>query len=62
MSAIDLTRHITTTTGLKLSVIDALHNAAGCLHDTDSQCAYVLHAGSLLDAVLIEIDNQESGQ
>jgi len=62
MTHIDLTQAITTATGVQLSVIDALRNAAGFLHDTDAECAYVRAARAHLDGVLAIIEAQQEGR
>jgi hypothetical protein len=62
MNTIDMTREITAPTGVQLTAIDALRNAADDLHSTDAECAYVRAARALLDAVLTDIDAQTGSQ
>ena len=57
MIAADLSRTITAPSGVQLTIIDALRNASGYLHDSDGD-AYTSAASALLDAVLADIDSQ----
>lgn len=61
MNAIDLTRAITAPSGVQLSCIDALRNAAEYLHDSDGD-SYTRAASGLLDAVLADVTAQERGR